>query len=290
MARILKCAQLNYSGARLNYSGARLNKVPFLDRENALQKSLAVITGASSGIGEVFAAKLAGQYDLLLIARNHERLTVLAAELAAKHGSVVSVLAADLSDPNQLADVAARIAAEPNLALLVNNAGFGYRGAFWEADLERLENMHRLHIMALVRLSHAALRVLVPKNSGAIINLASVSSFVQRPGSASYGATKSWVVAFSEGLSVDLRHAKSAVTVQALCPGFTYSGFHDVMGEDRANIAPASFWLKADDVVEYSLKALAKGTLFVIPGWRYKLLVAVARRLPFRLKLRMESP
>jgi uncharacterized protein len=261
-----------------------------LDWEKALQKSLAVITGASSGIGEVFAAKLAGQYDLLLIARNQERLSVLAGELTAKHGCVVSVLGADLSDPKQLADVAARIASEPNLALLVNNAGFGYRGAFWEADLERLENMHRLHIMALVRLSHAALRVLVPKNSGAIINLASVSSFVQRPGSASYGATKSWVAAFSEGLSVDLRHAKSAVTVQALCPGFTYSGFHDVMGEDRANIASASFWMKAEDVVEDSLKALSKGTLFVVPGWRYKLLVAVARRLPFRLKLRMESP
>ncbi|HEY2144481.1 MAG TPA: hypothetical protein VGH12_00320, partial [Steroidobacteraceae bacterium] len=83
--------------------------------------------------------------------------------------------------------------------------------------------------------------------------------------------------------------AKSAVTVQALCPGFTYSGFHDVMGEERTSIASASFWMKAEDVVEDSLRALPKGTLFVVPGWRYKLLVAIARRLPFRLKLRMES-
>jgi len=255
-----------------------------------LQKSLAVITGASSGIGEVFARKLAAQYDLLLVARNEDRLRALAGELAAQHGGVVKVLGADLSDPEQLALVADRIAAEPNLGLLVNNAGFGYRGVFWEADLERIENMHRLHVMALVRLSHAALRVLVPKDRGAIINLASVASFVQRAGSASYGATKSWVAAFSEGLSVDLRHAKSAVTVQALCPGFTYSGFHDVMGEDRARIASASFWMKAEDVVDDSLQALPKGTLFVVPGWRYKLLVAVVRRLPFRLKLRMESP
>lgn len=255
-----------------------------------MQKSLAVVTGASSGIGEVFARKLAARYDLLLVARNKERLTALAAELEAQHGSVVSVMEADLSDPEQLALVADRIAAEPNLSLLVNNAGFGYRGAFWEADLEKLENMHRLHIMALVRLSHAALRVLVPKNRGAIINLASVASFVQRAGSASYGATKSWVAAFSEGLSVDLRQAKSAVTVQALCPGFTYSGFHDAMGEDRARIAGASLWMKAEDVVDDSLRALPKGTVFVVPGWRYKLLVAIARRLPFRLKLRVETP
>jgi uncharacterized protein len=255
-----------------------------------MQRSLAAITGASSGIGEVFARKLAPQYDLLLIARNKERLLALAGELEPLHGCAARVLDADLSDADQLGAVADRIAAEPNLALLVNNAGFGYRGAFWEADLERLENMHRLHVMALVRLSHAALRVLVPKNRGAIINLASVSSFVQRPGSASYGATKSWVAAFTEGLYVDLRQAKSAVTVQALCPGFTYSGFHDVMGENRARIASASFWMTAEEVVDASLQALAQGTVFVVPGWRYKLLVAVARRLPFRLKLRMEAP
>jgi short-subunit dehydrogenase len=255
-----------------------------------LQRPLAVVTGASSGIGEVFARKLAPQYDLLLVARNKERLEALAQELAAQHRSVVKVLDADLSDAEQLKAVADRIAAEPDLALLVNNAGFGYRGAYWEADLDALEKMHRLHVMALVRLSHAALRVLVPKNRGAIINLASVSSFVQRPGSASYGATKSWVTAFSEGLYVDLKQAKSAVTVQALCPGFTYTGFHDVMGEDRSRIAPPAFWMSADDVVAASLQALPAGTLIVVPGWRYQWLVAIARRLPFWLKLRMESP
>jgi hypothetical protein len=253
-------------------------------------RSLAVITGASSGIGEVFARKLAPQYDLLLVARNKGRLEALAGELAAQHGSAVKVLDADLSDPTQLGAVADRIAAEPELGLLVNNAGFGYRAAYWKADLDALEKMHRLHVMALVRLSHAALRVLVPKNRGAIINLGSVSSFVQRPGSASYGATKSWVTAFSEGLYVDLKQAKSAVTVQALCPGFTYSGFHDVMGEDRARIASPAFWMNADDVVDASLRALPSGTLIVVPGWRYKWLVAIARRLPFWLKLRMEAP
>jgi prepilin-type processing-associated H-X9-DG protein len=251
---------------------------------------MAMITGASSGIGEVFARKLAPQYDLLLVARSMQRLTELAAELSARHGGRVNVLAADLSDAVELQGVADRIAAEPNLALLVNNAGFGRRGRFWETDLDAIESMHRLHIMALVRLSHAALRVLVPQNRGAIINLASIASFVQRAGSASYGATKSWVAAFSEGLYLDLRQAKSAVTIQALCPGFTYSKFHDVMGEDRTRIAPASFWLSAEQVVDESLAALSKGTLFVIPGWRYKWLAAILRSLPSWLKLRLETP
>lgn len=255
-----------------------------------MQRMLAVITGASSGIGEVFARKLAPRYDLLLIARNKERLMALAAELAGEHGGSVNVLGADLSDATQLGAVAERIAAEPHLALLVNNAGFGYRGAFWETDLEMIEKMHRLHIMALVSLSHAALRVMVPQNRGAIINLASIASFVQRAGGASYGATKTWVAAFCEGLYLDLQQAKSAVTIQALCPGFTYSGFHDVMGEDRKRIAPPSLWLTAEHVVNDSLAALPRATLFVIPGWRYKCLAAIIRALPLWLKLRFERP
>jgi short-subunit dehydrogenase len=254
-----------------------------------MTNSLAVITGASSGIGMVFARKLAPTHDLLLIARREERLAALAAELSARHGSRVDLLAADLSHAADLRRVADRIAAEPNLSLLVNNAGFGQRGAFWETDLDIAEKMHRLHVMAIIRLSHAALRVLIPNNRGAIVNVASVAAFAQRAGSASYGATKSWLTAFTEGLYLDLKKANSAVAVQALCPGFTYSGFHDVMGEDRQNSAPASFWLPAERVVDDSLRALARGRLFVIPGWRYKLIVAALSKVPFRWKLALEN-
>jgi short-subunit dehydrogenase len=255
----------------------------------ALPKPLAVITGASSGIGMVFARKLAPHYDLLLIARRQERLDALASELLAQHGSVVTVLAADLTDETELCVVADRIANESNLALFVNNAGFGFRGAFWEADLRVLEKMHRLHVMATVKLSHAALGVLVAQDRGAVINVASVAAFAQRAGSASYGATKSWLAAFTEGLYLDLKKAKSAVTVQALCPGFTYSGFHDVMGEDRQSVAPPSFWMTAEAVVDDSLSALPNGSLFVVPGWRYKLIIAVLTKLPTWFRLRLEA-
>lgn len=249
-------------------------------------RPLAAITGASSGIGEVFARKLAATHDLLLIARSKDRLEVLAQELRSR-GAAVAVLDADLSDVEQLKAAADRLAAEPNLALLVNNAGFGDRAPFWEADVEVLDKMHRLHIGALMRLSHAALRVMVPQNRGAIINLASVAAFARRGGSASYSATKSWVTAFTEGLFVDLQAAASLVYVQALCPGYTYSAFHDVLKEDRSRLAPAALWLTAEKVVDDSLRGMADRKLYVVPGWRYRLAVGVLRALPFWLQIRL---
>jgi short-subunit dehydrogenase len=254
-----------------------------------VSRSLAVITGASSGIGLAFAQRLAPRHDLLLIARREARLREIAAELSARHGTRVEVLAADLAEPQALAAVAARIGAEASLGLLVNNAGFGHRGAFWDADLEVLEAMHRLHIMAVVRLTHAALRVLVAKNSGAVINVASVAAFGQRAGNTAYGATKAWLATFSEGLYLDLEQTNSAVTVQALCPGFTYSAFHDLLGEDRRKLAPASLWLTAERVVDESLAALPRRQLVVVPGWRYRWLVGVLTKLPLGIKLTLEA-
>ena len=226
-----------------------------------MPRKLAVITGASAGIGEVFARRLAVDHDLLLVARRLDRMERLAAELAATSGGAVNVMAADLAARGGMEAVAERVAAEPNLALLVNNAGFGNRGHFWEAEFEESDRMHSLHVTATLRLCHAALRNMVPRNAGAIINVASVAAFVRRAGSSSYSATKSWMAVFTEGLFLELKNANSAVTVQALCPGFTYSEFHDIMKVDRASMAPKSFWLKAEDVVDASLKGLRKRKL-----------------------------
>jgi short-subunit dehydrogenase len=254
-----------------------------------LARPLAVITGASSGIGAVFARKLAPDHDLLLIARRKDRLESLAAHLAAQYRSAVSVLAADLTDEEDLVAAADRIATEPHLALLVNNAGFGSRGLFWESSVASQEQMHLLHIMATVRLTHTALRIMVPNNSGAVINVASVAAFVRRAGSVSYGSTKSWMAIFTEGLYLELKSINSAVKVQALCPGFTYSEFHDRLHLDRKSMAGSSFWLQADEVVDASLRALTKGKLFVVPGWRYKALVAMLSVLPAPLRLAIEA-
>lgn len=254
-----------------------------------MARSVAVITGASSGIGAVFARKLAAEHDLLLIARRKDKLETLAAELRAGSGAAVEVLAADLGEDGGLAATVERVEGVPNLGLLVNNAGFGSRGSFWEAHLREQEEMHRLHVLATMRLCHLALGKMVQQNAGAIINVASVAAFVRRSGSASYGATKSWMTAFTEGLYLELKSAGSAVQVQALCPGFTYSEFHDRLHVDRAKVAGSSLWLQPEFVVEESLRALRKRKLLVVPGWRYKLVVGAATKLPTRLRLALEQ-
>jgi len=252
-------------------------------------RPLAVITGASSGIGEMFARKLARSHDLLLVARREDRLKVLAAEVAAAHGGEARIMVCDLELERDVDALAKRLAAEPAFELLVNNAGFGVDGLFWEGSLIPHDRMHRLHVMATLRLCHAALRALVPRNCGAIINVASVAAFVRGTGSGSYGATKSWMTAFTEGLHLDLRSIQSKVVVQALCPGFTYSEFHDAMGVRRESKAPRGFWLSADSVVAASLDGLTHGRLYVIPGWRYKMLTALVTKLSNRVRVKFEA-
>jgi short-subunit dehydrogenase len=253
-----------------------------------VSRPVAAITGASSGIGEVFARKLAPTHDLLLIARRRDRLDAMAAEFGTQHGTQVAILAADLTDENDLAAVAEQIAAEPNLELLVNNAGLGMRGLLWESDPKLLENMHRLNVSAVLRLSHAALANMIVRRSGVLINVASVAGFVRRARNAGYGATKAWVIAFTESLYLELKSIRSPVRVQALCPGYTLSEFHDHMNIDRTRIAPRVMWLQADFVVEESLRALPTGKLFVVPGWRYRWVVNLSSILPIPLRLMLE--
>ncbi len=254
-----------------------------------MAQPLAAITGASSGIGAAFARKLAQHgYNLILIARRLERLEELANALAREHGNSNQAVCADLSTGHGISSVAARLAAEPSLTMLVNNAGFGTKGWFFEAPIVEQERMHRLHIDATMRLTHAVLPGMVRRNVGAIINVSSVAAFTRSPANVSYCATKAWMNAFTEGLFLELAAMRSCVTVQALCPGFTYSEFHDVMGVSRDPI-PKWLWMTADDVVEASLAGLRRRKLFVVPGWQYRFFAALATKLPVRLRLIMES-
>lgn len=238
------------------------------------------ITGASSGIGAAFARRLAHDgWDLILIARRRDRLERIAADLSRAHKVDVSVVEADLTLEEGLTAAEAAISAAPRLELLINNAGFGVGGRFFSTPVEEHERMHRLHVLATVRLSHAALRRMVPANAGAVINVSSVAGFTASPGSVSYSATKHWMNNFTEGLWLDLRTRGSAVRVQALCPGFTHSEFHDVMPMDRGSI-PKAWWTPPEEVVSASLAGLKSDRLFVIPGWRYRLTVALTRVAP----------
>ncbi|MBC7926765.1 MAG: SDR family NAD(P)-dependent oxidoreductase [Bryobacteraceae bacterium] len=245
----------------------------------APRKGTAAITGASSGIGAVFARRLAKNgYNLLLIARRVERLEELRQELEAT-GIQVEVLCADLATDAGLLAVGERIAAVANLELLINNAGFGIEGPFFASRLEEHDRMHRLHVLATVHLCHAALQRMEPHGTGTIINVSSVAGFQASAASVSYAATKCWMNNFTEGLWLDLKTRGSRIRIQALCPGFTISEFHDVMAMDRTKI-PSGWWTSADYVVDVSLAALQSGELFVIPGWRYKALIWLSRVLP----------
>jgi len=236
----------------------------------------ALITGASSGIGEVFARKLAGRgYDLILVARRGDRLRALALSLPTK----TEVLSADLASEAGLAKTEGAIRVCAELELLVNNAGFGTLGRFWEADLAGLIRMHEVHVLATMRLTHAALAGMVGRGRGGVINVSSVAAFGQSPGNVSYCATKAWMNSFTEGLDMELRSAGSPVKVQALCPGFTLSEFHDTLGMQRDPI-PKSLWLTADFVVSESLRGFDHGRTIVIPSWRYKLIVAAMKAMP----------
>jgi uncharacterized protein len=238
-------------------------------------KPRALVTGASAGIGAAFARRLARDgYALILVARRRERLEALSRELGG-----AEVFPADLTNDAELKRVEDRIAADPLLELLVNNAGFGVEGLFSEKEVDGQDQMHRLHVIATLRLTHAALHAMVARGKGAIINVSSVAGFGQSPGSVSYCATKAWMNSFTEGLYTELKAIHSPIKVQALCPGFTDSEFHDVAAMDRNRI-PAWLWMKAEDVVNDSVAGMAQGKLFVVPGRIYKAVVAIQRVIP----------
>ncbi|GIV59641.1 MAG: hypothetical protein KatS3mg043_0730 [Rhodothermaceae bacterium] len=195
----------------------------------------ALITGASSGIGAGFARRLAERgYNLILVARRADRLAELAEELQTRHGIEAEGLPADLATDEGIRRVEARIVDCDTLDLLVNNAGFGTTGRFAEIDLAPQLAMIHVHVIAPVRLIRAALPGMMARGAGGIINVSSVSAFWPNAGSATYSATKAYLNAFSEALAHELRG--TGVTVQALCPGFTRTEFHDT--EDVHGLRP----------------------------------------------------
>jgi len=244
------------------------------------ERPVALVTGASSGIGETFARQIADEgYDLVLVARRADRLEALAADLRARHGAGAEVVTADLTRDEDVERVSKLLAGSPHLVLLVNNAGFGTKGFFFETDPGPQDAMHRLHVLATERLTRAVLPGMIARRRGGIVNVASVAGFIQSPSNVSYCATKAWMNSFTEGLSMELKMIGSPVVVQALCPGYTWSEFHDVMGWDRGEV-PKNWWMAADLVVRESLRGLKQGKLFVIPGWRYRFIVRLVKLLP----------
>ena len=223
-------------------------------------RPVALITGASAGLGVEFARQLSGQgYRLVLVARRKDRLDALAAELGQARA-----VACDLAEPGATARLMADVAAaDETVSLLINNAGFGLTGRFASLDGARLRAMIDLNCGALTELAHAVLPDMLGRRKGAILNVASTAAFQPGPGMAVYFATKAFVLSFSEALHEELRG--SGVVVTALCPGPTATEFGEVAGFSGNGIL-ARLTAKADDVVRAGLKAVEDRKAMAIPG------------------------
>lgn len=245
----------------------------------------AFITGATAGIGAAFARRLASDgFDLVLLARDAERLERTADDLRADYGVRAETLPADLSTEEGLA--AAEERARKDVDLLVNNAGFGNRGVFLDVPVSDELTMLRVHCEAVLRLTHAVLPGMLARGRGGVVNVSSVAAFATR---GTYGASKAWVVNFSQGVAADIRkRSRGGVRVMALCPGFVHTEFHDRARMDMSDV-PDFMWLDKDDVVAAALRDLRRGVQVSVPGAQYKAIVGVTRLLPRGLLGRLSS-
>ena len=239
----------------------------------------ALITGASAGLGAEFARQLAAQgTNLVLVARNRARLEEAAAGLERRYGITAEVLPADLTDDAGVEAVVARLAdPERPVGILVNNAGIGLLHNFEDNRISEEKKHLKLHGETAMVLTHAALKGMLERRSGRIINVASIAAFLPR---GTYSAAKAWLVSFSRW--ANLAYRRQGIKVTAVCPGFTHTEFHDRMGMDKS-VAPSWAWLHADRVVREGLADNERGRPVSIPSKRYKLVAAVAQVAPAKL-------
>lgn len=242
----------------------------------------ALVTGASSGIGKAFAQLLAEKgYALVLTARRGDRLDELAATLRQRHGVDTHTIVADLAMPDAAAIIAAELQRKRlTIDLLVNNAGYGVAGSYVNVTWPDHSRFMQVMVTAVLDLTYRLLPSMIERGWGRVINIASVAGMVPSPaGHTLYGASKAFLIRFSEALASE--NMAKGVHVTAVCPGFTYSEFHDVLGtRDRMNRMPKLLWLNADDVAKEGYDAVMRGDSVVVNGRIYRLLVWLNGALP----------
>jgi short-subunit dehydrogenase len=223
----------------------------------------AVVTGASTGIGAVYADRLAKRgYDLILVARDATRLEALAARLRSETGRTIEVAAADLTARADLARIESRLASDPKITLLVNNAGMSMPGTLFDTPPETIERLIALNVTAPTMLAAAALRAFVARKAGGIINLSSVLALAPEIFDAAYSGTKAFLLNLSQGLAKEA--AENGVRIQAVLPGATRTEIWERSGKDLANI-PAEWVMEAGDLVDAALAGFDRGETVTIP-------------------------
>lgn len=239
----------------------------------------ALITGASAGLGAEFARQLAERgHNVVLVARDADRLRAAAQDLESRYGIRAEVIAADLTDDGGVAAVVARLT-DPALPveILVSNAGTGLLLPFDENDVAEEKRHLKLHVETAMELTHAALQGMLLRRSGRIIAVSSVAAFLS---GGTYSAAKAWLLSFCRWANIT--YAGRGVKVTAACPGLTHTEFHDRMGMDKA-VAPRWMWLQAERIVREALADNARGKAVSIPTRRYRVLIAAVRIMPARL-------
>ena len=227
-------------------------------------KGTALITGASSGIGAIYAHRLAQQgYDLIIVARNEERLKALASRLTAETGRTVETVAADLGSKAGLSRVESVLKEDRSITLLVNNAGFGGTAPLLAADVDKMQEMIELNVTALMRLTYAAVPGFVTRGGGTIINIASIVAIAPELLNGVYGGTKAFVLAFSQSLKHEL--AEKNIRIQAVLPGATATEFWGIAGTPVEHL-PNEIVMSAEDMVDASLAGLDQGEFATIPA------------------------
>lgn len=227
-------------------------------------KGTALITGASSGIGAIYADRLARQgYDLILVARSAGKLEEAAKIIREKTGRQIETIAADLADPADLRRVEARLTNDRSITLLVNNAGTGSTAKALDAAVDTMSKMVSLNVDALMRLSYAVLPAFVARGRGTIVNIASIVAVAPEILNGTYGGTKAFVLAFSQNLHHELEG--TGVHVQVVLPGATATDFWDIAGTPVEHL-PGEIVMRADDLVDAALIGLARGERVTIPG------------------------
>ena len=235
--------------------------------------AIALITGATAGIGAQYARLLAREgFDLILVARDKNRLSTTAKTLSKEFGIKVDLLPADLTKPVQLEKVRSRLGdVKKPVDVLINNAGFGINKSFLESEIKVEQELLDVLVTAPMRLTHAVLPVMLQRNSGIVVNVSSVASWIA---GGTYSAAKSYLTVLTESLHTELRSTK--VKISALCPGFTRTEFHQ-RGRMKMKGLPNFMWLSAEQVVEKSWRDANAGKVISIPGWQYLILSSISR-------------
>jgi short-subunit dehydrogenase len=241
-----------------------------------------LVTGATSGIGRAYAVSFAkAGYDLIITGRRMDKLNALAHELREQCGICVRIIKAELSDDQDTQKLIKSIESRDNIHILVNNAGFGSGVEFCKNKLADHMRMLQVHVVVSIKLVYAVLPQMISRKEGAIINVSSLGAFIPAPGSSIYSATKLFLASFTESLHMEVH--KHGIRVQCICPGFTYSNFHERRDNGKVLKAGKFMWMEPDTLVAKSIKSLNHSNIVLVPGIINKLLIRIVALIPRRL-------